>query len=200
MNSYNFIKYFPNGIVYAMNEVSPEKTLEIFDDLETIETFDLMLVNNHIQMYVSPLVENIYNTDKENYIKKIARILLMKFYKNWKKIKSDLSATYDVLNVGKTERITKNKQSENTENKTDNIQYQTNAFNDNTQKTDTDNEITKNERSFTSSENGTTERVVTGTEKTQSELIKSDVKLYRENVFYDIIENDIISVLTLDTY
>ncbi len=200
MNSYNFIKYFPNGIVYAMNEVSPEKTLEIFDDLETIETFDLMLVNNHLQTFVTPLVENIYNADNENYTKKIARILLMKFYKNWKKIKSDLSANYDVLNVGKTEKITKNKQSENTENKTDNVQYQTNAFNDNTQKIDTDNEVTENERSFTSLENGTTERVVTGTEKTQSELIKSDVKLYQENVFYDIIENDIISVLTLDTY
>ena len=85
-----------NGLVSVMKTVDETKTLALFDDPDTIETFDFMLNNELADKMVSPIVEKPVTTDSVNGVNKVAKYVLLKYYDNWKRIKDALLMQYDI--------------------------------------------------------------------------------------------------------
>ena len=67
-----------NGLVNVMKTVDETKTLALFDNTDTIETFDFMLNSELADKMVSPIVERPVTTDQENGVNKVAKYVLLK--------------------------------------------------------------------------------------------------------------------------
>jgi len=191
-----------NGLVSVMKTVDETKTLALFDDTDTIETFDFMLNNELADKMVAPIVERPVTDDSVNGVNKVARYILLKYYDNWKRIKDALLMQYDIEYDGgsiKTVDITEN----NNGNVNENNQHkeQVNAFNETTavdsqNYTDTNAQTNNNDRTYH-------EEVVNkanSVEFTHSDVVEKEIKMRNTNNYFDILKIDIEKELTLWIY
>ena len=191
-----------NGLVNAMKSVDETKTLALFDDPDTIETFDFMLNNELADKMVSPIVERPVTTDSVNGVNKVAKYVLLKYYDNWKRIKDALLLQYDIEYDGgsiKTVDITEN----NNGNVNENNQHkeQVNAFNETTavdsqNYTDTNAQTDNHERTYHEEMVNKANSV----EFTHSDVVEKEIKMRNQNTYFDILKNDIEKELTLWIY
>ena len=190
------------GLVNAMKTVDETKTLALFDNQDTIDTFDFMLNNELGDKMVAPIVERPVMTDKVNAESKVAKYVLLKYYDNWKRIKDALLLQYDIEYDGgsiKTVDVTES----NNGNVNENNQHkeQVNAFNetnavDSQNYTDTNAQTDNHERTYH-------EEIVNkanSVEFTHSDVVQKEVKMRNENTYFDILKNDIEKELTLWIY
>ena len=190
------------GLVNAMKTVDETKTLALFDDTDTIETFDFMLNNELADKMVSPIVERPVTTDHINGVNKVAKYILLKYYDNWKRIKDALLLQYDIEYDGgsiKTVDITEN----NNGNVNENNQHkeQVNAFNETTavdsqNYTDTNAQTNNNDRTYHEEMINKANSV----EFTHSDVVEKEIKMRNQNTYFDILKNDIEKELTLWIY
>ena len=191
-----------NGLVSVMKTVDETKTLALFDDLDTIETFDFMLNNELADKMVSPIVERPVTTDSVNGVNKVAKYILLKYYNNWKRIKDALLLQYDIEYDGgsiKTVDITEN----NNGNVNENNQHkeQVNAFNETTavdsqNYTDTNAQTDNHDRTYHEEMVNKANSV----EFTHSDVVEKEIKMRNQNTYFDILKNDIEKELTLWIY
>ena len=191
-----------NGLVSVMKTVDETKTLALFDDPDTIETFDFMLNNELADKMVSPIVERPVTTDSVNGVNKVAKYVLLKHYDNWKRIKDALLMQYDIEYDGgsiKTVDITET----NNGNVNENNQHreQVNAFNetnavDSQNYTDTNAQTDNNERTYHEEMINKANSV----EFTHSDVVEKEIKMRIANTYFDILKNDIEKELTLWIY
>ena len=191
-----------NGLVNAMKSVDETKTLALFDDQDTIDTFDFMLNNELADKMVAPIVERPVMTDKVNAESKVAKYILLKYYDNWKRIKDALLLQYDIEYDGgsiKTVDITET----NNGNVNENNQHkeQVNAFNETTavdsqNYTDTNAQTDNNERTYHEEMVNKANSV----EFTHSDVVEKEIKMRNTNNYFDILKNDIEKELTLWIY
>ena len=190
------------GLVNAMKSVDETKTLELFDNQDTIDTFDFMLNNELADKMVAPIVERPVMTDKVNAESKVAKYILLKYYDNWKRIKDALLLQYDIEYDGgsiKTVDITES----NNGNVNENNQHkeQVNAFNETTavdsqNYTDTNAQTNNNDRTYHEEMINKANSV----EFTHSDVVEKEIKMRNENTYFDILKNDIEKELTLWIY
>ena len=191
-----------NGLVSVMKTVDETKTLALFDDLDTIETFDFMLNNELADKMVSPIVERSVTTDSVNGVNKVAKYVLLKHYDNWKRIKDALLMQYDIEYDGgsiKTVDITET----NDGNVNENNQHkeQVNAFNETTavdsqNYTDTNAQTDNHQRTYHEEMVNKANSV----EFTHSDVVEKEIKMRNTNNYFDILKNDIEKELTLWIY
>ena len=190
------------GLVNAMKSVDETKTLALFDDTDTIETFDFMLNNELADKMVAPIVERPVTTDHINGVNKVAKYVLLKYYDNWKRIKDALLLQYDIEYDGgsiKTVDITES----NNGNVNENNQHkeQVNAFNETTavdsqNYTDTNAQTNNNDRTYHEEMINKANSV----EFTHSDVVEKEIKMRNQNTYFDILKNDIEKELTLWIY
>jgi hypothetical protein len=191
-----------NGLVSVMKTVDETKTLALFDDPDTIETFDFMLNNELADKMVSPIVERPVTTDSVNGVNKVAKYVLLKHYDNWKRIKDALLMQYDIEYDGgsiKTVDITET----NDGNVNENNQHkeQVNAFNETTavdsqNYTDTNAQTDNHQRTYHEEMVNKANSV----EFTHSDVVEKEIKMRNQNTYFDILKNDIEKELTLWIY
>ena len=191
-----------NGLVSVMKTVDETKTLALFDDPDTIETFDFMLNNELADKMVSPIVERPVTTDSVNGVNKVAKYVLLKYYDNWKRIKDALLMRYDIEYDGgsiKTVDITET----NNGNINENNQHkeQVNAFNETTavdsqNYTDTNAQTDNHDRTYHEEMINKANSV----EFTHSDVVEKEIKMRNTNNYFDILKNDIEKELTLWIY
>ena len=191
-----------NGLVSVMKTVDETKTLALFDDQDTIETFDFMLNNELADKMVSPIVERPVTTDSVNGVNKVAKYVLLKYYDNWKRIKDALLMRYDIEYDGgsiKTVDITET----NDGNVNENNQHkeQVNAFNETTavdsqNYTDTNAQTDNHQRTYHEEMINKANSV----EFTHSDVVEKEIKMRNTNNYFDILKNDIEKELTLWIY
>lgn len=191
-----------NGLVNVMKTVDETKTLALFDNTDTIETFDFMLNSELADKMVAPIVENPVTVDKVNGVNKVAKYVLLKYYDNWKRIKDALLMVYDIEYDGgsiKTVDITEN----NNGNVNENNQHkeQVNAFNETTavdsqNYTDTNAQNDNHERTYHEEMVNKANSV----EFTHSDVVEKEIKMRNTNNYFDILKNDIEKELTLWVY
>ena len=191
-----------NGLINVMKTVDETKTLALFDDQDTIETFDFMLNNELADKMVSPIVERPVTTDSVNGVNKVAKYVLLKYYDNWKRIKDALLMQYDIEYDGgsiKTVDITEN----NNGNVNENNQHkeQVNAFNETTavdsqNYTDTNAQTDNHDRTYHEEMINKANSV----EFTHSDVVEKEIKMRNTNNYFDILKNDIEKELTLWIY
>ena len=191
-----------NGLINVMKTVDETKTLALFDDQDTIETFDFMLNNELADKMVSPIVERPVTTDSVNGVNKVAKYVLLKHYDNWKRIKDALLMQYDIEYDGgsiKTVDITEN----NNGNVNENNQHkeQVNAFNetnavDSQNYTDTNAQTDNHDRTYHEEMVNKANSV----EFTHSDVVEKEIKMRIANTYFDILKNDIEKELTLWIY
>lgn len=190
------------GLVNTMKSIDETKTLALFDNQDTIDTFDFMLNNELADKMVAPIVERPVMADKVNAESKVAKYVLLKYYDNWKRIKDALLLQYDIEYDGgsiKTVDITES----NNGNVNENNQHkeQVNAFNetsavDSQNYTDTNAQTDNHERTYH-------EEVINkanSVEFTHSDVIEKEIKMRNQNTYFDILKNDIEKELTLWIY
>ena len=190
------------GLVNAMKSVDETKTLALFDNQDTIDTFDFMLNNELADKMVSPIVERPVTTDSVNGVNKVAKYVLLKYYDNWKRIKDALLLQYDIEYDGgsiKTVDITET----NDGNVNENNQHkeQVNAFNETTavdsqNYTDTNAQTDNHERTYHEEMVNKANSV----EFTHSDVVEKEIKMRNQNTYFDILKNDIEKELTLWIY
>ena len=190
------------GLVNAMKSVDETKTLALFDNQDTIDTFDFMLNNELADKMVSPIVERPVTTDHINGVNKVAKYVLLKYYDNWKRIKDALLMQYDIEYDGgsiKTVDITET----NDGNVNENNQHkeQVNAFNETTavdsqNYTDTNAQTDNHERTYHEEMVNKANSV----EFTHSDVVEKEIKMRIANTYFDILKNDIEKELTLWVY
>ena len=190
------------GLVNAMKTVDETKTLALFDNQDTIDTFDFMLNNELADKMVSPIVERPVTTDSVNGVNKVAKYVLLKYYDNWKRIKDALLMQYDIEYDGgsiKTVDITET----NDGNVNENNQHkeQVNAFNETTavdsqNYTDTNAQTDNHERTYHEEMVNKANSV----EFTHSDVVEKEIKMRNTNNYFDILKNDIEKELTLWIY
>lgn len=191
-----------NGLISVMKTVDETKTLALFDDQDTIDTFDFMLNNELADKMVAPIVERPVMTDKVNAESKVAKYVLLKYYDNWKRIKDALLLQYDIEYDGgsiKTVDITET----NDGNVNENNQHkeQVNAFNETTavdsqNYTDTNAQTDNHERTYHEEMVNKANSV----EFTHSDVVEKEIKMRNQNTYFDILKNDIEKELTLWIY
>ena len=190
------------GLVNAMKSVDETKTLALFDNQDTIETFDFMLNNELTDKMVAPIVERPVTTDHINGVNKVAKYVLLKYYDNWKRIKDALLLQYDIEYDGgsiKTVDITET----NNGNINENNQHkeQVNAFNETTavdsqNYTDTNAQTDNHDRTYHEEMINKANSV----EFTHSDVVEKEIKMRNQNTYFDILKNDIEKELTLWIY
>lgn len=191
-----------NGLVSVMKTVDETKTLALFDNTDTIETFDFMLNSELADKMVAPIVENPVTVDNVNGVNKVAKYVLLKYYDNWKRIKDALLMVYDIEYDGgsiKTVDISET----NSGNVNENNQHkeQVNAFNETTavdsqNYTDTNAQTDNNERTYHEEMVNKANSV----EFTHSDVVEKEIKMRNTNNYFDILKNDIEKELTLWVY
>lgn len=191
-----------NGLVSVMKTVDETKTLTLFDNTDTIETFDFMLNNELADKMVAPIVERPVTDDTVNGVNKVAKYVLLKYYDNWKRIKDALLMVYDIEYDGgsiKTVDITEN----NNGNVNENNQHkeQVNAFNETTavdsqNYTDTNAQTDNHDRTYHEEMVNKANSV----EFTHSDVVEKEIKMRNTNNYFDILKNDIEKELTLWVY
>lgn len=191
-----------NGLVNVMKTVDETKTLALFDNTDTIETFDFMLNSELADKMVSPIVERPVTTDQENGINKVAKYVLLKYYDNWKRIKDALLMVYDIeYDGGSIKTVDISETNNGNVNENNQHKEQVNAFNETTavdsqNYTDTNAQTDNNERTYHEEMVNKANSV----EFTHSDVVEKEIKMRNTNNYFDILKNDIEKELTLWVY
>ena len=190
------------GLVNAMKSVDETKTLALFDNTDTIETFDFMLNNELADKMVAPIVEKPVITDKVNGINKVAKYVLLKYYDNWKRIKDALLMVYDIeYDGGSIKTVDISETNNGNVNENNQHKEQVNAFNETTavdsqNYTDTNAQNDNHERTYHEEMVNKANSV----EFTHSDVVEKEIKMRNTNNYFDILKNDIEKELTLWVY
>ena len=190
------------GLVNAMKSVDETKTLELFDNQDTIDTFDFMLNNELADKMVSPIVERPVIADKVNAESKVAKYVLLKYYDNWKRIKNALLLQYDIeYDGGSIKTVDISETNNGNVNENNQHKEQVNAFNETTavdsqNYTDTNAQTDNNERTYHEEMVNKANSV----EFTHSDVIEKEINMRNTNNYFDILKNDIEKELTLWIY
>ena len=190
------------GLVNAMKSVDETKTLALFDNTDTIETFDFMLNNELADKMVSPIVENPVTVDNVNGINKVAKYVLLKYYDNWKRIKDALLMVYDIeYDGGSIKTVDISETNNGNVNENNQHKEQVNAFNetnavDSQNYTDTNAQNDNHERTYHEEMVNKANSV----EFTHSDVVEKEIKMRNTNNYFDILKNDIEKELTLWIY
>lgn len=191
-----------NGLVNVMKTVDETKTLALFDNTDTIETFDFMLNNELADKMVSPIVERPVTTDSVNGVNKVAKYVLLKYYDNWKRIKDALLLEYDIeYDGGSIKTVDISETNNGNVNENNQHKEQVNAFNETTavdsqNYTDTNAQTDNQERTYHEEMINKANSV----EFTHSDVIEKEIKMRNTNNYFDILKNDIEKELTLWVY
>lgn len=198
-----WIDVFNNtGLVNAMKSVDETKTLALFDNTDTIETFDFMLNSELADKMVAPIVERPVTADQINGINKVAKYVLLKYYDNWKRIKDALLMVYDIeYDGGSIKTVDISETNNGNVNENNQHKEQVNAFNETTavdsqNYTDTNAQTDNHQRTYH-------EELVNkanSVEFTHSDVVAKEIKMRDENTYFDILKNDIEKELTLWIY
>ena len=190
------------GLVNAMKSVDETKTLELFDNQDTIDTFDFMLNNELADKMVAPIVERPVMADKVNAESKVAKYVLLKYYDNWKRIKNALLLQYDIeYDGGSIKTVDISESNNGNVNENNQHKEQVNAFNetnavDSQNYTDTNAQTNNNDRTYHEEMVNKANSV----EFTHSDVVEKEVKMRNVNNYFDILKNDIEKELTLWIY
>lgn len=191
-----------NGLVSIMKTVDETKTLALFDNTDTIETFDFMLNSELADKMVAPIVERPVTDDKVNGVNKVARYVLLKYYDNWKRIKDALLMVYDIeYDGGSIKTVDISETNNGNVNENNQHKEQVNAFNETTavdsqNYTDTNAQTDNNERTYHEEMVNKANSV----EFTHSDVVEKEIKMRNTNKYFDILKNDIEKELTLWVY
>lgn len=191
-----------NGLVSVMKTVDETKTLALFDNLDTIETFDFMLNSELADKMVSPIVERPVTVDSVNGVNKVAKYVLLKYYDNWKRIKDALLMVYDIeYDGGSIKTVDISETNNGNVNENNQHKEQVNAFNETTavdsqNYTDTNAQTDNNERTYHEEMVNKANSV----EFTHSDVVEKEIKMRNTNNYFDILKNDIEKELTLWVY
>lgn len=191
-----------NGLVSVMKTVDETKTLALFDDTDTIETFDFMLNSELADKMVAPIVERPVTDDKANGVNKVAKYVLLKYYDNWKRIKDALLMVYDIeYDGGSIKTVDISETNNGNVNENNQHKEQVNAFNETTavdsqNYTDTNAQTDNNERTYHEEMVNKANSV----EFTHSDVVEKEIKMRNTNNYFDILKNDIEKELTLCVY
>lgn len=191
-----------NGLVSVMKTVDETKTLALFDNADTIETFDFMLNSELADKMVSPIVERPVTADSVNGLNKVAKYVLLKFYDNWKRIKDALLMVYDIeYDGGSIKTVDISETNNGNVNENNQHKEQVNAFNETTavdsqNYTDTNAQTDNNERTYHEEMVNKANSV----EFTHSDVVEKEIKMRNTNNYFDILKNDIEKELTLWVY
>lgn len=191
-----------NGLVSVMKTVDETKTLALFDNTDTIETFDFMLNSELADKMVAPIVERPVTDDKVNGVNKVARYVLLKYYDNWKRIKDALLMVYDIeYDGGSIKTVDISETNNGNVNENNQHKEQVNAFNETTavdsqNYTDTNAQTDNNERTYHEEMVNKANSV----EFTHSDVVEKEIKMRNTNNYFDILKNDIEKELTLWVY
>lgn len=191
-----------NGLVSVMKTVDETKTLALFDNTDTIETFDFMLNSELADKMVSPIVERPVTTDKVNGINKVAKYVLLKYYDNWKRIKDALLMVYDIeYDGGSIKTVDISETNDGNVNENNQHKEQVNAFNETTavdsqNYTDTNAQTDNHQRTYHEEMVNKANSV----EFTHSDVVEKEIKMRNTNNYFDILKNDIEKELTLWVY
>ena len=190
------------GLVNAMKSVDETKTLALFDNQDTIDTFDFMLNNELADKMVSPIVERPVTTDHINGVNKVAKYVLLKYYDNWKRIKDALLLKYDIeYDGGSIKTVDIRETNDGNVNENNQHKEQVNAFNETTavdsqNYTDTNAQTDNHERTYHEEMVNKANSV----EFTHSDVVEKEIKMRNQNTYFDILKNDIEKELTLWIY
>ena len=191
-----------NGLVSVMKTVDETKTLALFDNTDTIETFDFMLNSELADKMVAPIVERPVTDDKVNGVNKVAKYILLKYYDNWKRIKDALLMVYDIeYDGGSIKTVDISETNNGNVNENNQHKEQVNAFNETTavdsqNYTDTNAQTDNNERTYHEEMVNKANSV----EFTHSDVVEKEIKMRNTNNYFDILKNDIEKELTLWVY
>lgn len=191
-----------NGLVSVMKTVDETKTLALFDNTDTIETFDFMLNNELADKMIAPIVERPVTDDKVNGVNKVAKYVLLKYYDNWKRIKDALLMVYDIeYDGGSIKTVDISETNNGNVNENNQHKEQVNAFNETTavdsqNYTDTNAQTDNNERTYHEEMVNKANSV----EFTHSDVVEKEIKMRNTNNYFDILKNDIEKELTLWVY
>lgn len=191
-----------NGLVNVMKTVDETKTLALFDNTDTIETFDFMLNSELADKMVSPIVERPVTDDKVNGVNKVAKYVLLKYYDNWKRIKDALLMVYDIeYDGGSIKTVDISETNNGNVNENNQHKEQVNAFNETTavdsqNYTDTNAQNDNHERTYHEEMVNKANSV----EFTHSDVVEKEIKMRNTNNYFDILKNDIEKELTLWVY
>lgn len=191
-----------NGLVSVMKTVDETKTLALFDNTDTIETFDFMLNSELADKMVAPIVERPVTDDKANGINKVAKYVLLKYYDNWKRIKDALLMVYDIeYDGGSIKTVDISETNNGNVNENNQHKEQVNAFNETTavdsqNYTDTNAQTDNNERTYHEEMVNKANSV----EFTHSDVVEKEIKMRNTNNYFDILKKDIEKELTLWVY
>lgn len=191
-----------NGLVNVMKTVDETKTLALFDNPDTIETFDFMLNSELADKMVAPIVERPVTDDKVNGVNKVARYVLLKYYDNWKRIKDALLMVYDIeYDGGSIKTVDISETNNGNVNENNQHKEQVNAFNETTavdsqNYTDTNAQNDNHERTYHEEMVNKANSV----EFTHSDVVEKEIKMRNTNNYFDILKNDIEKELTLWVY
>ena len=191
-----------NGLVSVMKTVDETKTLALFDNPDTIETFDFMLNSELADKMVAPIVERPVTDDKVNGVNKVAKYVLLKYYDNWKRIKDALLMVYDIeYDGGSIKTVDISETNNGNVNENNQHKEQVNAFNETTavdsqNYTDTNAQTDNNERTYHEEMVNKANSV----EFTHSDVVEKEIKMRNTNNYFDILKNDIEKELTLWVY
>lgn len=191
-----------NGLVSVMKTVDETKTLALFDNLDTIETFDFMLNSELADKMVAPIVERPVTVDSVNGVNKVAKYVLLKYYDNWKRIKDALLMVYDIeYDGGSIKTVDISETNNGNVNENNQHKEQVNAFNETTavdsqNYTDTNAQTDNNERTYHEEMVNKANSV----EFTHSDVVEKEIKMRNTNNYFDILKNDIEKELTLWVY
>lgn len=191
-----------NGLVSVMKTVDETKTLALFDNADTIETFDFMLNSELADKMVAPIVERPVTDDKVNGVNKVAKYVLLKYYDNWKRIKDALLMVYDIeYDGGSIKTVDISETNNGNVNENNQHKEQVNAFNETTavdsqNYTDTNAQNDNHERTYHEEMVNKANSV----EFTHSDVVEKEIKMRNTNNYFDILKNDIEKELTLWVY
>ena len=191
-----------NGLISVMKTVDETKTLALFDNPDTIETFDFMLNNELADKMVSPIVERPVTTDSVNGVNKVAKYVLLKYYDNWKRIKDALLMQYDIeYDGGSIKTVDIIETNDGNVNENNQHKEQVNAFNETTavdsqNYTDTNAQTDNHQRTYHEEMVNKANSV----EFTHSDVVEKEIKMRIANTYFDILKNDIEKELTLWIY
>lgn len=190
-----------NSLFEVMNDEYPELYSELFNEYNGIvientdaSDLDMCLLVTCGERYAAPLLVH-------HDMSKVVGFIVKKYGDNWKRVKSALTAEYDILKPYNVESVTtgeKNATNDTTSESTDKTgvtTFDNEVATDN--KVDTNNNTVKIEQGET--QNTTVKHSGNNGNVAISALIMNEIEV-RKNSFVSIVVNDIQSQITLDIY
>lgn len=190
------------GVITAMKDVDSAKYDELFGSEYDNELLDDYINFSNGNFILTKAVEKVFadNTSVENAVKQIAKFIWLKCYASWKAVLKTLAVDYNLAHSEK-ETTERTRETANTSNDTNTDNGKIFAFDSDNAVNDSLNDST---RSIDS--NGNEKETITHSRNGYDfgNNLFGMLKDYRneqiENVFCDVVKNDITSMLCYNIY